>query len=59
MMTNVNYATLYFKYPVPTPINGKPTNKSIKRLKTEIHTNAWSIDTDLGGGDHRYLGLYL
>ena len=59
MMTNVNYATLYFKYQVLTSINGEPTNKSIKRLKTEIRVNACSVDTDLGDSDQRYLGLYL
>ena len=59
MMTNVNYATLYFKYPVPTPINGEPTNKKIKRLKHELRANVSSVDIDLGGGDHGYLGVYL
>ena len=59
MMTNVDYATLYFKYPVPTPINGEPTNKTIKRLKQELRANASSVETDLVGGDHGYLGLYL
>ena len=59
MMTNVDYATLHFKYPVPTPINGEPTNKTIKRLKQELRANVSSVETDLGGGDHGYLGLYL
>ena len=59
MMTNVDYAKLYFKYPVTTPINGESTKKSIKRLKIEIRANASSVNTDLGGGDHGYLGLYL
>ena len=58
-MTNVDYTTLYLKYPVTTPINGEPTNTSIKRLETEIRANASSVDADLGGGDHGYLGLYL
>ena len=59
MNTNVDYATLYFKYPVPTPINGEPTNKTLKRLKQELRANSSSVETDLGGGDHGYLGLYL
>ena len=59
MNTNVDYATTYFKYPIPTPINGKPTNKSVKKLKTELRANSSSVDTDLGGGDHRYLWLIL
>ena len=56
---NIDYATLYFKYKNPTPINGEPTYKSLKRLKTELRANASSVDTDLGGGDHGYLGLVL
>ena len=59
MMTNVDYATLYVKYPVPIPINNEPTDKSIKRLKIEIRANTSSVDTDLGGGNHGYLVLYL
>ena len=34
-------------------------NKSLKRLKNELRANASSVDTDLGGGDHGYLGLVL
>ena len=58
-MTNVDYAATYFKYPTPNPIHGEPTNKTLKRLKTELRANISSIDTDLGGGDHGYLGLIL
>ena len=46
---NIDYATLYFKYRIPNPINGEPTDKSLKRLKTELRANASSMDTDLGG----------
>ena len=56
---NIDYATLYFKYKIPNPINGEPTYKSLKQLKTELRANASSVDTDLGGGDHGYLGLAL
>ena len=59
MMNNVDYATLYFKYPVPNPINGEPTNKNIKLLKQELRGNASSVKTDLGGSDHGYIGLFL
>ena len=59
MTTNIDYAATYFKYPTPTPINGEPTNKALKRLKNELRANASSVDTDLGGGDHGYLGLVL
>ena len=58
-MTNVNYAMLYFKYPVPTPIIGEPTQNTLKQLKHKIRANSRSVDTDLGGSDHGYLDLYL
>ena len=57
--TRIDYASTYFPYPIPTPIQGEPTYKSIKRLKNELRANASSVDTDLGGGDHGYLGLIL
>ena len=56
---NVDYANVYFKYKIPTPIHGEPSNKTLKRLKTELRANGSSVDTDLGGGDHGYLGLIL
>ena len=34
---NIDYARTYFKYPTPTPINGEPTNKALKRLKNDQH----------------------
>ena len=55
----VDYAALYFKYKYPTPIIGIPTNKTLKRLKTELCANASSVESDLGCGDHGYLGLIL
>ena len=55
----VDYAASYFKYKTPTPIQGTPTNKTLKRLKQELRANASSVETDLGGGDHGYLGLVL
>ena len=36
-MTNtINYADAYFKYKTPTPIQGTPTNKTLKHLKAEL-----------------------
>ena len=48
-----------FQYPTPTIIRGEPTHQGLKRLNTELRANASSIDSDLGGGDHGYLGLVL
>mgnify|MGYP001310565316 CR=1 FL=1 len=55
----VDYAASYFKYKSPTPIIGAPINKTLKRLKQELRANASSVESDLGGGDHGYLGLVL
>ena len=55
----VDYASLYFKYKTPTPIQGTPTHKTLKRLKAELRANASSVETDFRGGDHGYLGLVL
>ena len=59
MPSNIDYAQTYFKYPTPTPITGEPTNKALKRLKNKLRVNASSVESDLGGGDHGYLGLVL
>ena len=59
MPHNVGYASTYFKYPVPSPINGEPTNKYLKWLKTKLRANSSSVEIDIGGGDHGYLGLLL
>ena len=48
-----------FQYPTPRIIRGEPTHQDLKRLNTELRANASSIDSDLGGGDHGYLGLVL
>ena len=56
---SIDYAASYFKYKTPTPIQGTPSNKTLKRLKAELRANASSVESDLGGGDHGYLGLVL
>ena len=55
----INYVALYFKYKTPTPIQGTPTQKALNRLKAELRANASSVETDLGGGNHGYLGFLL
>ena len=56
---HIDYVTTYFPHKVPTLIRGVPTYKDVKRVKTELRANASSVDTELGGGDHGYLGLVL
>ena len=55
----VDYAALYFKFKTPTPIIGAPTHKTLKQLKQELRANGSSVESDLGDGDHGYLGLVL
>ena len=55
----IDYASSYFKYKTPTPIRGEPSCKLLKRLKIELQANSRSVGTDLGGGNHGYLGLIL
>ena len=57
--SRIDYRASYFPYKSPTPIQGEPTYKALKRLKNELRANASSVDCDLGGGDHGYLGLVL
>ena len=59
MSHNVDYASTYFKYPVPSPINSESTNRSSIQLRTKLRANSSSVETDLGGVNHGYLGLLL
>ena len=56
---HIDYATTYFPHKLPTLTRGEPTYKDLKRVKMELRANASSIDSELGGGDHGYLGLVL
>lgn len=56
---SIDYTSSYFKHKTPTPIRGPPINKALKRLKLELQLNSSSVETDLGGGNHGFLGLVL
>ena len=56
---HVDYVTTYFPHKIPTQIQGEPSYKDLKRLKMELRANASSVESNLGGGDHGYLGLVL
>ena len=51
----LDYAVSYFKDKISTPIREEPTHKALKRLIKELRSNASSVQTDLGGGNHGYL----
>ena len=57
--TNIDYVDTYFELPTLTKIHDEPTYFHLKELKNELKTNATSVTTDLGGGDHGHLGLIL
>ena len=59
VLTHIDYVQTYFPHKVPTRIHGKPTYPALKTLKQELRANASSVDCDLGGGNHGYLGLVL
>ena len=42
-----------------TKIEGEPSYQSLRTLETELIQNVLLIFTELGGGNHRYLGLLL
>ena len=56
---HVDYASNYFPYATPTKIEGQPTYATLKILEGKLRANASSVDSDLGGGDHGYLGLVM
>ena len=56
---HVDYANTYFPYPTATKIVEQPTYVTLKNLEMELHANASSFDSDLGGRDHDYLGLVV
>ena len=56
---HVDYVSTYFPHKIPTRVMDEPTYQDLKRIKTELRANASSVDCELGGGDHGYLGLVL
>lgn len=58
MDTPIDY-TRHFQFPSPTRITGEPTYATLKTLAKELRANAGSVETNLGGGDHGYLGLVV
>ena len=42
-----------------TKIEGEPTAATVRVLKREVYANAMAIATNLGGGNHGYLGMVM
>ena len=54
-----DYKNQFFQHPELTKIRGKPTTASLITLQNEVQTNAMTVHTTLGGGQHGHLGLAL
>ena len=48
-----------FPYTSLTPIDGKPTNTTLQVLQRQLFTNARSVPSDRGGGNHGHLAIVL
>ena len=59
MTSSVNYKDSYFEHPVLITIRGETTYETLHHLKNELKSNASSVPTTLGGGNHGYLGMVL
>ena len=55
----VDAITESFPNPSTPKIEGQPTFKTIKEVEKLLDTNAASVQSELGGGTHGYLGLLL
>jgi hypothetical protein len=58
MATSVpNYRETIFQHPNLTRIRGDPTYNSLAQLERECKANAQSVRSNIGNGNHGYLGL--
>ena len=57
--TVIDYTTAKFELPVLEKIHGESSYESLKNLKKQLKTNALSLSSDLGGGEHGHLSLVL
>ena len=57
--SSVNYKDSYFEHLVRTVIRGEPTYETLHHLKNKLKANVSSVPTNLGGGNHGYLGMIL
>lgn len=48
-----------FPYVSLTPIDGKPTNTTLQVLQRQLYTNARSVPSPRGGGNHGHLAMVL
>ena len=54
-----DYKAKYFEFKELDKIHGKPTLEKIIKLVRQLKTNAQTVPTTLGGGNHGYLALVM
>ena len=59
MISDTNYHLQYFPNKEVTKISGEPTYYTLQNLHKQIKSNAASVPSTLGGGQHGHLGLVL
>ena len=59
MASTVNYRDTHFERANLTPIRGKPMYETVHKLWNEVKANARSVNSNLGGGTHGHLSLFL
>jgi hypothetical protein len=55
----VNYREVFFEHPDLSRIIGIPTYETLHTLNQELKSNAISVHSNLGGGQHGHLGLVI
>ena len=55
----VDYAKTYFLHPTLTIIHRNPDYSALKNSKSDPKANNSRVTSDLGGGGHVHLGLFL
>jgi hypothetical protein len=55
----VNYREIFFEHPDLTTIIGIPSYNTLHTLNQEIKSNAISVHSNLGAGQHGHLGLVI
>ena len=56
---SINYIDTLFEHRELTKIHGEPTYETLQIIANELKTNAATVRTHLGGGNHGHLGLVL
>ena len=59
MASTVNYRDTHFERDHLTPIRGEPTYDTFHKLWNKVKANARSVYSNISGGTHGHLGLFL